>query len=817
VFGILALLLQAAVLPSTVHGTVVSQDGLPVSGARVELSCQGQTAETTTSDAGAFAIIRPVAGSCALAVTRSGFATVNRVVDAHESSVGVVQLSIEGHQERVTVRGAVPPSFVNPIGSVVLSSDDIVASFDRSEDVIRHAIGLITAAPADAAIYVDGLPATMLPPLDNIRQVTALAGPFAAEYGDGDGTTVLVTTRPPARQFRVSPGGSVLALGGGDGLRPSLASQSSHQSFSASGPVPWFPVTWSSSLTRSRYEKQLALVANVPSTSGLEMFEMPSENANAASSGHAFSFSSNVAYAAAGGTGIRGAFSEARSTGSNAGVGGIVLPSAGFASTSLARAIHVTASVPGRRLLVESGLVARASSSSYRANSATRGINVMGEILSGGAPFNLEDSHRVTSTARFVVRQPSQRGWSTGVISSTVSLVDNQVPNPHGMLQLESWAGLQEALAGAPTATWVGARGNGRAAYRGITIAPFVQRALTTTKHLHVEAGVRADFQSGYGFVLSPRVWSASAWKGFVMQAGSGFFVHEIPATVFLKVLQNDGDHLEQFVATAVTLATDTSNSERQQAVRTTVATDLGRTRQLMNRVAIERRIADITPSLEYTWSRDTHRLGAERTAAGNGWLDVIASNRSAVRHTVRGRVVYRHGRQSFAGIYEWLRAFDDGDGPFAYSERPNNLAAEWARTTGLPPHAVGVVSNLTLPLNIHVTVSDRWQSGAPYNVTAANDVDGNGLFVDRLGAPRNSARSPDQHLMSMVGSIRGRVPTMLRRLKAPQELTLNIHIENVLNSSSYTAMGSVMGSSLFGRPIGAMAGRSMRLTVTLN
>src|SRR5262249_12246328 len=247
-------------------------------------------------------------------------------------------------------------------------------------------------------------------------------------------------------------------------------------------------------------------------------------------------------------------------------------------------------------------------------------------------------------------------------------------------------------------------------------------------------------------------------WKGLVIQAGSGIFTHDIPASVFVKALQNDGHHLEQYVSTAVTLAGSATNSEQQQAVRMMLATDLVPARQLMNRVAIERRVAGVAPSLESTWTRDTHRLGADRIAAGHSWLDVIASNRSAVRHTVRARVVYRLGRQSFTGIYEWLRAFDDGDGPFAYSEHANVLAAEWARTAELPPHAIGVVSNLVLPLNIHLTVSDRWQSGAPYNVTAPSDVDGNGLFVDRLGWPRNSGRSSDQHLMSMVGSIRGRI-----------------------------------------------------------
>jgi hypothetical protein len=522
----LALLLQVAVPPATVHGFVISQDGLPVSGARVELSCSGYPSAATTSDAGAFAISRPSAESCTLTVTRSGFAPASRAVAAGEANVGVIQLEIEPHQERVTVQGVTPPSFVTPIGSVVLSSDEIVALSDRSEDVIRHAIGLTTAGPGDAAIYVDGLPTTVLPPTDMIRQITALVGPFAAEYGDGDATTILVTTRPPARQFRISPGGSVLAFGGGDGLHPSLTSQSTHRTLSASGPVPWLPLSWSSSLTRSHYEKQLALVANVPNTFGPEMLDASSINSNATSSGHAFSFTSNVAYAAAGGTVVRGALSEARSTGSNVGVGAIVLPSAGFASTSLSHTIHVSASVPGRRLLVESGLVARVSSSAYLANSTAPGISVSGEIVSGGAAFSTEDSNRITSTGRFVVRQPSKRGWSVGIIGNTASLVDNQLPNPHGVLQLESWKRLDEAAGGAPTATWVGARGNGRAAYRGLTIAPFIQRVLATTNRVHIEGGVRADLR-GSGRRRSGKDWS--------FRRGVGFLCTKSPPQCFSK------------------------------------------------------------------------------------------------------------------------------------------------------------------------------------------------------------------------------------------------------------------------------------------
>jgi outer membrane receptor protein involved in Fe transport len=56
-----------------------------------------------------------------------------------------------------------------------------------------------------------------------------------------------------------------------------------------------------------------------------------------------------------------------------------------------------------------------------------------------------------------------------------------------------------------------------------------------------------------------------------------------------------------------------------------------------------------------------------------------------------------------------------------------------------------------------------------------------------------------------------------LRRLKAPQDFTLNIQIDNVLNSRAYTALGSVTGSSLFGQPIDALSGRSVRFSLSFN
>lgn len=817
--GIVALVLQLSTptAPPQVHGTVVSQDELPVEEALVQLACDREVARTVTNATGRFSVTRPAgAAHCTLLVSRAGFVdTVHAVAPDGDGPV-LVQLAIMVVEQHVTVRGTLEPSFVQPIGSVVLSQDEILRLADGGEDVIGHAARLNSVGAFDTAVYVDGLPAAVLPPPDMIRQVTVTSGPFSAEHGDGDTTTVLVATRGLVRRFRVSPSGSVLAFGG-DGLRPGLQSESAGGSLSASGPIPLMPITWSGTISRGRYANQVALAASIPEVPGLEPFTASSPDMAVTSSGRTSSLTMHASYEALAGTRVHGAYSATRSTGSNAGVGGIVLPSAGFATRSIGRGMHVSASVPGRRLLFEGGLVTRLSSSTLRANSAVPGLAVTGEFVAGGAMLSLDDSRRLTSTARFVVRNASRHAWSAGVFGSHVSVSDQQVPNPHGVLQFASEEALAEALAGAPTATWSGIRGDGRVLYRGIGFAPFFQRVVVSSHRMHIETGMRADYRSGTGWRLSPRIWSAVEWNGLVVQAGSGVFARHVGDAVFVKALWNDGAHLQEYVASAVGFANGPDLVEQRRMIRTTLAPGLTSARQLMHRVAIERRIAGVTPSLEYTWTSDAHRLGAERTAADGEWLDVIASNRSAVRHRLRGRIAYEWRRQSLTGIYEWLHAVDNGDGPFAYAERSSDLRAEWARTAGLPPHAIGIVAGLRLPLGIHTTVSDRWQSGVPYNVTSRSDLDGDGLFADRDGRQRNSGRSPFQHVVSLQLSVRVQLPPTLRRLNAPEGATWGMQIENLLNSRNYTALGSVLGSSLFGRPISATTSRSVRFSLTIN
>jgi hypothetical protein len=125
-----------------------------------------------------------------------------------------------------------------------------------------------------------------------------------------------------------------------------------------------------------------------------------------------------------------------------------------------------------------------------------------------------------------------------------------------------------------------------------------------------------------------------------------------------------------------------------------------------------------------------------------DGWVDVIESNRSAARHQVKARIGYVHNGKSVTAQYEFLRAFDDTDGPFSYPERQGQFGSEWARTSGLAPHAVTVASMLTFPRQIVAAITDTWQGVAPYDITSGFDSDRNGIFNERGGGHATAACS---------------------------------------------------------------------------
>ena len=805
-----ALLVVVGLAPDArdLTGVVLDPHGLPVADATATLTCDGRAAVVMTDREGRFAFAPFAESACVLDIARPAFAPAHLEVRADMTQPVVVRLRMDTVSESVEVAAPAPPraAFL----SVSLSDADFRHVAGNAADLLRYAQQLAGATASRSVVYVDGLPADTLPPLDMIARVTVNADPFSAEYAEGNVTTIQLITKAPSRQFRFRTGSDAIGVGGRDPLTGGRRSESVAGSAGISGAIPRLPITFAVNAHASRLATAAPVVATLPS--GISMED------DATTVSRTTSGALDLYYSPSADDRIRVSYRDLRSSGVDVGVGGLALPESGVATTSTSRDLRATVSGVMGSVTYESGAMATFATFASRANSDALGVSVAGHFIGGGSAITASRSQRVHWTLKQVVRTPSARPWSAGVVMSGADHHMVDTPNAYGLLHFDTIDAYEAATNGAPAGTLFRTQGNGRVDYAALTVAPFVQKAIVRRAAIELNAGMRADYQRGFGTIWSPRVWIGATPAGFNISAGSGVFARSIPDAVVLGSIARDGRHLRQFLATQVAMA-DALSPEwtRVRMVRAELDSNLVRPRELMHRVAVERVFGRFVPAVEYTWSRELHRLGAERRAEGVDWVDTTVSNRTAQQHRVHMRVRTAWRRHSVTGHYEWVHASDNSDGAFSFAERPGDLRGEWARSAGIAPHNVTITGSFALPGAVSVNVNDTWHSRTPYNITTGRDASGNGLYNDRGGRLRNSGTAPGFNTLSVYAFRRTALPDVV--VPGPRTLHVNVgvQINNLLDNKNYTSIGSVAGAPSFGRPLAAYPGRSLRLFLNID
>lgn len=792
---------------ATLSGLVLDPQGLPVAGARVELVCRDHALSVETDARGRFEIAAPSAG-CRLSIRQLGFAPAHQPV-GHETE-WIIRLRVADVAEVVTV---VPePSVLSrrdPPGSVSLTDVDLKTIAGNTADLIRYASLLAGGGTRATAIYVDGLPSSVLPPIESIARISVNAGPFSAEHADGDVTFIQIVTKAPARTFRFNAGSDVLGLGGHSVIAPGSHAASRFGHVSLMGPVPHLPITFSARLSVGRTSMDVPIQAVLPLTD-------PHAD-TATSTSRVRSGALDVHYSPTSSLDGRISYRESRADASNLGVGGLVLPEAGFASSFRTREVRAAVTAVWSRGLYEGGVVVGQTHSAMIANAEGMGVAVIGDFVRGGAPSRAADTNRVQWTSKHVLRSRSSRPWSVGITLAGTDESNRQTPNPAGTLQFPDTDAYVNALAGGSTGTWFVTRGNGAVRYTNVTAAPFLQKTLVRSDHIELEGGLRADYQEGFGTTISPRISLAADWVGFNIRAGVGLFVRNLPANIFTATIANDGRHLQQFIATDVSLVNVVGAPlDRQTTVHARLASDLTRPRQLMKRISVERRLGSFISAVEYTWTED-NLLGSERLLEGAGWADVVKSNRAGQSRRLLTRISYRWKSHQAAASYERTHARDNTDGPFSFPEHPDRLAAEWARSAGASPHNFTAVGTFKLPGAVSLNVMGSWRSPAPFNITTGLDTLGNGLTLDRGGRARNSGDGPAYRSLAAYGYRRVQLPKMFGKSDRRTHLDLGVQVDNILDQRNYVSVGSIAGSPTFGKPLAAFPGRSLRVFLSLD
>src|SRR5205823_13226596 len=173
----------------------------------------------------------------------------------------------------------------------------------------------------------------------------------------------------------------------------------------------------------------------------------------------------------------------------------------------------------------------------------------------------------------------------------------------------------------------------------------------------------------------------------------------------------------------------------------------------------------------------------SERLRTVTGWTDLLESNRAFRKHQIHLRAQYKFAGQSLTAHYEWIRSFDNTDGPFSFPAIPGDIRDEWARSSGVSPHNFTIVSNFQMRGGVSMNVAGSWRSSAPYNITSGLDPAHNGLYNDRGGLARNGGMASHYRNISLYGFRRFRILGFAKQSKHSLYANLGFQAENLLGN----------------------------------
>lgn len=805
---LIVLALGLSAQAETLAGTILDPQQRVIVGATVSLNCAGRTQSGLTDAHGQFRFARPtLPPACLLRASYPGFATYEMKLGTARNLT--LQLKVAILQQAATVQDELPP--MAPLGSVSLSHDELNAVSDDTRDLLAYAKSLAGINAGADHIYVNGLPSNTLPPAQAIERITINGDPFSAEYDDGSDNHIEILTRNVDRNFRVRFGGTSLAMGGQNALDSRLGSAQKSGRLELTGPVPGLPVSFSADGDGFDRHNQVALEATAPASLPGASPAAPPTAANSNVTANLGAY-----YVRDASLHVTGNFYDSTVSQSNMNVQGWTLPQAGSGENAGTREYRASLSQTGPNHIDRGGLVINSADTRITANSTTLGVNVPGAFTAGGAYLSVQG---IQSRGWLVknVLESSWRGhlWSLGATVSETANSQLEVPNPAGMVQFPTLADyLASTNSGAATDTWLVTRGNGRAAYSSRAAAPFAEGEIIRRKQVLLRAGLRWDYQTDGGMVTSPRLSAATGVRGFVVRLGSGRFVQNWSNGTFMAVVANDGTHLRQYLANNVSLSgLGGGGLTAATPIVAEMAPGLERPCDWISKISVQRALAHgLVPAIEYTRTTGTHLLGSRRLSAAIGWNDVLESNRSSDTHEVRFRTTYKLKGQGLTGNYDWIRAYDNTDGPFSFPANQNDIRAEWGRSSGISPHNISLVANLHLPKAVALSLVEAWHSAAPLNLTTGLEQS-NGLFTSRGGLPRNSGDGPAYHSLDLYATHKIALPRFLAGSKHKASMDIGLQGQNLLGNKNYSSMGTILGSPLFGQPLAALPGRSIRIS----
>lgn len=400
--------------------------------------------------------------------------------------------------------------------------------------------------------------------------------------------------------------------------------------------------------------------------------------------------------------------------------------------------------------------------------------------------------------------------------------------------------------------------GSPRLRFTMVQAALFVQDQWRINKQLQVMAGLRYALQTEPGSFSNvvPRIgfaWKPKELNRLVIRGHFGLFSSPVDPTVTSQTLQFDGSRQDSNILYNTPYSPGHFPSGTPINTQYRFASHLGQSSNWQAQFGIEYELphhwkAELNSYYTIGWN--TIRLRNINSPTDN---DPYGSRPIAPDLNLQqfqqsghfgGDFQYAQLQQS---SLKWLQLFmgyfrssirSNADTPTTEPESAYSDAGEYSRPSWQGTHNTFGMAMLHLPFALSFSTIFNATSGQPYNILTGVDSNGDGVFNDRpqYAAPDsdNSFETPFGRLTNVgtghsIGRNAGTLPwkvhidtnltrTFVLNAKAPKEeqksLSLAVRAANLINHTNVTAVGNVLGSSLFGQAYQAESGRRVELSL---
>jgi uncharacterized membrane protein YgcG len=698
----------------------------------------------------------------------------------------------------------------------VLSGKDLEALPDDPDELQSdlEALAGPSAGPNGGQLYIDGFTAGQLPPKSSIREIRINQNPFSAEYDKLGYGRIEIFTKPGTDKFH----GQLSVVGNDSGLNtrnPFLgdATQEPYDSVIYMGNVGG-PINKKASFffdVQRRNIDEIAVV-NAPTLDLSESVSNPRTRTNIAP---------RIDYQVSTNNTLTARYQYYRDTWENNGVGGFVLPDAGYNTLSTEHTVQITdTQVLSTKAINETRFQYLRDNSNQNPVSTAVGINVQGAYTTGGAAsgtqldhqdhYELQNYTSISQGNHFVkfggrLRAVHEVSTSGAGFNGTYTFLCPPSPVSCSPTQLSN-----------PIQYSIDATHSGVVPTVPVTVVDaglYVQDDWKVRPNITVSGGLRfetqnaihdhADWAPRLSFAWGIGGGGKSAPKT-VLRGGFGLFYNRVTQDMVLNADRLNGVTQQQYIVDSPSYPTPPQLSTEPQTIYQINPT-LHAPYIVQSAFSMERQVTKIAnATLTYLNSRGVHQLMSLNVNApppgtpysptskipnpAFGPIYQYASDGVFWQNQLIANFNIRAGAKlSLFGYYSLNYANSDpiggaSSGAFATNFPSNqyNLKVDYGRASFAIHDRVFVGGTIGLPRGFRLSPFMVFNSGSPYNVTVGQDLSNDSLLNDRPAFntnPSGPCPFPAKAACQFMVPTGPYTPIPINYLTGPSLFTLNLRL----------------------------------------